>query len=329
MHDCSHTGDHLLDLVLHEINVEDSRDLLSEIEACKECFGNYQAMLRTLQVFDTAVEATLPQESYWHNYNKKLQSRLAQAAPLTNHRRWFSAFTGFRFSPSLSLAGKLATALMILAVGLWAGIQLLNKPVNPPPVAQDQPAGNPNLATPPSPVAAAGVLPSTGDKKNQVRLSGGQVTKSRMGTEEAVKLRRAAAPVASSTNPERTSGRYAVAKESHVAMPVNIEVAEHVEDMRLLLQSFRNARSSKNSSDIDISFEKRLARRMLNQNAFFRREAGSKKHLLVEELLADFEPFLLDVANLPDRSSQENLRSINDLYGKGVLLALNLVELRM
>jgi hypothetical protein len=317
MHNCSHTKDPLLDLVFHELNVEDSRNLLAEIEACEECFGNYQAMMRTLQVFDLAVEATLPQKSYWHNYNKKLQSRLAQAAPLINHRRWFSAFTGFRFSPSLSLAGKLATALVILAAGLWAGILLLNKPVNPAPVAQDHVSGNPNPAPPQSPVNATGVLPSIGDQNNQ----GGHVTNLRMSAEAAVKLRRAA-PGASSINRERTSGRYAMGKESHSATPVSIEVAEHVEDMQLLLQSF------KNSSDIDISFEKQLARRILSQNAFFRREAGTKKQLLVEELLADFEPFLLDVANLPDRSSREDLRSINSLYGKEVVLALNLAELR-
>lgn len=326
MHNCSHTGDHILDLVFHEVNPEDRRDLLSEIESCKECFGNYQAMRNTLQIFDTVVETTLPQGSYWDRYNKKLQNRLAQEAPLINHRRWFPAFTGFRFSPGLSPAGKLAIAVVILlAVGLWVGIQILNKPANSP----DRMSEIPNAAPPARPADPTGILASTGNQKDQVGLQVSRVKKPGMGTKEAVKLRKAAVPDASLTSRERTVDRYAVRQESHIARGVSIEVAEHVEDMRLLLQSFKNAPSARNSPDLDISFEKQLARKMLSQNAFFRREAGNKNQLLVEELLADFEPFLLDVANLPDRSSRKDLRSINSLYGKEVTLALNLAELKM
>jgi hypothetical protein len=67
----------LVDLAFDELDAQERRRLLSEIEACDDCLSEYRSMSKTLLIFDQTVETSVPDESYWPEYRDCLRQRLA------------------------------------------------------------------------------------------------------------------------------------------------------------------------------------------------------------------------------------------------------------
>jgi hypothetical protein len=91
-----------------------------------------------------------------------------------------------------------------------------------------------------------------------------------------------------------------------------------------MLRSFRNASAAKVSGDgapIDLAYEKQLSRRLLYRNILLRRGAEMKGDLPAEEALSSLEPFLLDIANLPDKPSPDELSDISERLRRKELIA--------
>lgn len=84
MHDCRKINSRLVDLVFDEFEPDEKKRLLTEVETCKRCLGEYRSITGTLLVFDRAVEAAMPEESYWPEHRETLRQRLAPAAPIIN-----------------------------------------------------------------------------------------------------------------------------------------------------------------------------------------------------------------------------------------------------
>lgn len=97
---------------------------------------------------------------------------------------------------------------------------------------------------------------------------------------------------------------------------IDVETARHIERAQLLLRSFRNTRDSGAQPDPDLSYEKQRSRGLLYKNILLRRDAEAKGNMPAEDLLGSLEPFLLDIANLPDRPSNEDVRSIKERMQK-------------
>jgi hypothetical protein len=97
---------------------------------------------------------------------------------------------------------------------------------------------------------------------------------------------------------------------------IGVETARHIERAQLLLRSFRNTRDSGAQPDPDIAYEKQRSRGLLYKNILLRRDAEAKGNMPAEELLGSLEPFLLDIANLPDRPSNDDVRSIKERMQK-------------
>jgi hypothetical protein len=97
---------------------------------------------------------------------------------------------------------------------------------------------------------------------------------------------------------------------------VDAETARHIERAQVLLRSFRNTRDEGKQIDPEISYEKQQSRGLLYKNVLLRRQAEAKGNMPVEELLGGLEPFLLDIANLPDKPSNEEVRSIKQRMQK-------------
>ena len=106
---------------------------------------------------------------------------------------------------------------------------------------------------------------------------------------------------------------------------IDIETARHIERAQLLLRSFRNTRDSGAQPDPDLSYEKQRSRGLLYKNILLRRDAEAKGNMPAEELLGSLEPFLLDIANLPDRPSNADVRSIKErMQKKEIVSALQI-----
>jgi hypothetical protein len=106
---------------------------------------------------------------------------------------------------------------------------------------------------------------------------------------------------------------------------VDVATAGHIEQAELLLRSFRNASVDDADALVEVAFDAKQSRELLDQNAFLRRTAAAKKNVPVDRLLGDLEPFLLDIANLGDRPSRDDVHEIQQrLEHRDVLSDLEL-----
>ena len=99
------------------------------------------------------------------------------------------------------------------------------------------------------------------------------------------------------------------------------ETAKHIEQTENFLRSIRNFPVSDSDDEIDVSYDKALSRRLLNENVVLRRDAEMKAKFPTKTLLADLEPFLIDIANLPDRAKPEEVRAIKERVQKTEIVA--------
>jgi negative regulator of sigma E activity len=99
--------------------------------------------------------------------------------------------------------------------------------------------------------------------------------------------------------------------------------SRHVEQAQVLLRSFRNARAGGDDpATTEIAREKRRSKELLYRNILLRREAASRGNVEVESLLSNLEPILIDIANLPDKPAQDEVRSITERMRKKNIVAM-------
>jgi hypothetical protein len=99
------------------------------------------------------------------------------------------------------------------------------------------------------------------------------------------------------------------------------DTAKHIEQTQNLLRSIRNLPVSDSEEEVDVTYDKALSRRLLNENVVLRRDAEMKAKFPTKTLLADLEPFLIDIANLPDRARPEDVRVIKERVQKTEIVA--------
>ena len=99
------------------------------------------------------------------------------------------------------------------------------------------------------------------------------------------------------------------------------DTAKHIEQSKMLLRSIKNVQIPDTDDEIDVTYDKALSRRLLNENVVLRRDAEMKAKFPTKTLLADLEPFLIDIANLPDRARPEDVRVIKERVQKTEIVA--------
>lgn len=303
MHECSKIKDSLIDVVFDEIEMDRKRALMVEVNACAGCLALYQEMSETLEVFDQVAEDAMPQEIFWPGYERRLIARLdAEAEPargkvvrLWNLQRLYA-------SP-LAVAASLLLAALSLVV--WLALS------NRSPESGDQMQAE-AIAPPRAEENTASVEPQKPDVKQTA------------AKKPSIKQNRRSDP-----KPEIKAAPVLPDYPAQIAF-IDAKAAEYIENAELLLRSFRNARPAAGEIAIDISFEKKLAREMLDRNATLRRDAESIGHQSVEELLSSLEPFFLDIANLPDLASQDEISALRSVLGESnIITDLQLYSLAM
>lgn len=99
------------------------------------------------------------------------------------------------------------------------------------------------------------------------------------------------------------------------------DTVNHLEKTQNLLRSIRNFPVSDGDEEIDVTYDKALSQRLLNENVVLRREAEMKAKFPTRTLLADLEPLLIDIANLPDHARPEDVRVIKERVVKTEIVA--------
>ncbi len=198
-----------------------------------------------------------------------------------------------------------AAAILIVLAGLWV-FKVQNKSVTTPikSANTEKPADKNQAVVPPAKetekVSTVAIAPKAPRKANRKALPETLADRLPYGDSDLVAERQAM------INPF-----------------IDVETARHIERAQLLLRAFRNTRESSAQSAPDLSYEKRRSRGLLYKNILLRRDAEAKGNMPVEELLGSLEPFLLDIANLPDRPSNDDLLSIKErMHKKEIVSAL-------
>lgn len=300
MHDCVKTREQLIDLVFNEMEPAEGRRLLNELDGCGPCLKHYRSMAETLRVVDQAVEATMPDESYWPGYESGLRARLQNVRPGLRQRlkAWIGGFGFFRPLPITAAA---LLTIVLLACGWWLSSGL-RQTVTPPTVITQRPGVI--RPQPPEPVATPNKqeLVHSLDRKRTIRR--------RRSSPVLTREERPAEKVAVDSGPAQ------IDQTSYTASLLDPETSKHFEKTQLLLRSFRNSITS------DPTYEKELSQKLLYRNILLRREAEAKRNLFTEEVLGELEPLLLDIANLPESPSRNELKSISERIQRKDLVAV-------
>lgn len=98
------------------------------------------------------------------------------------------------------------------------------------------------------------------------------------------------------------------------------DTASHLEQAQKLLVSFRSL-PSEDDQDVDVSYEKTESRRLLNENVVLRRDAEMAGKFPTKSVLGSLEPFLIDIANLPDKAPASDVRQIKDRVQRTEIVA--------
>ena len=112
----------------------------------------------------------------------------------------------------------------------------------------------------------------------------------------------------------------AAAAQSRPLDPEEKGVARHVERAQMLLRSIKNVRASE-MADADITYEKNLSRKLLAENATLQLEAEVKGDRESRQVLDQLEPFLLEFANMGEKPSRDEVRSIRERVKKDEIVA--------
>jgi flagellar biosynthesis/type III secretory pathway ATPase len=99
------------------------------------------------------------------------------------------------------------------------------------------------------------------------------------------------------------------------------DTATHLEQAENLLISVRSIQLSDDDQEVDVSYEKAESRRLLNENIVLRRDAEMAGKFPAKSVLGSLEPFLIDIANLPDKAPAKDLRQIRDRVQKTEIVA--------
>ena len=99
------------------------------------------------------------------------------------------------------------------------------------------------------------------------------------------------------------------------------DTATHLSQAENLLISVRSIPLTDDDDEVDVSYEKAESRRLLNENIVLRRDAEVAGKFPAKSVLGSLEPFLIDIANLPDKAPAKDLRQIRDRVQKTEIVA--------
>jgi hypothetical protein len=125
------------------------------------------------------------------------------------------------------------------------------------------------------------------------------------------------------------SNRTAPVKETVVNDEAPIRAADsvtltamHFEKSERLLRSFRNVRMDEPGAGTEVGYERKQAQQLVYQNIMLRREADSAGDVQTASLLENLEPILIDIANLPNKPADDDIRVIRERVERKNIVAL-------
>jgi hypothetical protein len=207
-----------------------------------------------------------------------------------------------------------AALLVALAAGLLAYISYERKPAQSPQVAARQSENssrdaNDTIGSADSQPRSNGSQPDSTQGRQTVDRSSVSHDTKRAGNRNRSERARQSDQVIPKTSPDTASPIVAV----------DLRIDRHIENSQLLLRAFRNINHDQKA--VDVSYEKQRSRLLLQQNILLRRNAEAGGNLPVQGMLAELEPLLLDIANLPQKARPSDVGVVKERIEKKEMIA--------
>jgi anti-sigma factor RsiW len=304
--------------------------VVTHLTSCPDCADRALEVELALVLIENAFDDELPESVPTANLRARIEDALVErsssAAPSPSAVLFFRRLldslaarvqTIDLFPRRLGLAAAIVVVAIVLAAGLAVRLWRSATPKND--VVQQGGANAPSRISPdrPKPLEQRALEQrADGDKPEEPR-------RARRDDRVAygIKPKPGRIEPADRTEPSPAISIARRSKPSRNATLRNPETSEHLMLTQLLLRSFRNAPSEEGAADIDLAYEKRLSRELLSKNRLLRRSAENKEDSRAEELLSHIEPLLLDIANLPDKPTQDEVRSVKELIREQKIIA--------
>jgi hypothetical protein len=297
-----------------EATERESDQIQTHLATCSMCSNQFEALTAENEMFaryDREIEIS---PALWNGVAARiaLEDRHAESKSRTGLGEWIAglfAMPSFRFAmPAMALV------LVALLVGLayWrtrplASTQdnLIAKVENPKPVTSSSPDSAVKPKDQPNTTPAPAADTNTGNQgRNPMVLA---------KYERPVPAERVRAADQSDVLPDTENSNGGTMEER--------DTASHLEQAQNLLLSFRNIKYSDTDEEVDVSYEKSESRRLLSENIMLRREAESSGKFPAKSVLGSLEPFLIDIANLPDKAKPTDVRQITDRVQRTEIVA--------
>ena len=286
-----------------ELAGDDLEQVNNHLVICQRCSSQLESMTAEMEVYARYDRELEIAPSMWQAIAARTvsESRAVDSHSPRGFSEWFTGlFTAPRFRYAFS--GALAVAVIAVVVGV---MYLRTHQQQPKPI--DVVAGTHDLVTPPD---------NTGDM-TPPRQS--DVIKPAAGSDiSQVKVAANRNPRVMSKAPDDPGVLYSDVAYSELA---ERDTAEHIKQSENLLRSLRSLQATEDDSEIDVTYEKAMSRRLLSENEVLRQDAETAGKFPVKELLKDLEPFLTEIANLPDKTTATQLRELKDRVQKTEIVA--------
>jgi hypothetical protein len=255
----------------------------------------------------------MPEESYWPGYETRLSERL-RLERQTWARRLADWIGGFGLLTASPLPVAVGLALVLLAAGwwMWRRQQAVGTSAVAPAVAMETPTPQPKVESHDRVIAETPKPAEIFERRTPVHSVAAKLN----GKAPSVRREERGGKIIEDIIVPSGSDQSLIA-----ASLFTPETIRHFEKAQLMLRSFRNTSAAKSLAATDLAYERQLSRRLLYKNILLRRDAEMKGNLPAEEALSSLEPFLLDIANLPDKPSSSELGGIRERLQRKELIA--------
>ena len=279
-----------------ELGDREAREIAAHLAACSSCAAETATFAAEQELFSRYDRDLAIPSSLWEQV---AQRTATPAMPPVSENGFGARLVALFRVPSFAFSFAAVALLVVFALVIYATYLKTQKPK--PFVAQTvTPRESSPKEQPPAPVPS-----SSAEPQKHIALGNQNSVRRKLHAVKAINIEQSDV----------------LSSDLGVQDIEDQETAKHIEQTQNLLQSIRNVKLNDNDVEIDVSYDKALSRRLLNENIVLRRDAEMKAKYPTKMLLSDLEPLLIDIANLPDQAKPEEVRVIKDRVQKTEIVA--------
>ena len=300
---CDDCFDLLEEYIDGEAAERDAARVSAHLITCAACTQEFEALTAQREVYARYDREIVVSPALWNAIAARtVEQRAVDKGSRFSFGEWLA---GLSATPRYAFGGTAAVVVLALMIGF---VFLRTRTSNTP-TRNETIAVSPRSTQAPNPGGSNLPTPSVSPSKNPKNAPDRQVD------------------IAKSTNGPRTPrpsnqrGNDVIFTDASYTDIEDKETSEHVAQAENLLRSVRSIQFSDDDQEVDVSYEKAESRRLLDDNVVLRRDAEMAGKFPAKQLLGELEPFLIDIANLPDKATPTDLRAIKDRVQKTEIVA--------